>query len=250
MNGFLTVCKRELKSYFTTPLAYVFLVIFLVAIGFLTFNTGRFLGVGRFYENRQADMRVFFQAVPILFIFLAPCTAMRLWAEERRTGSIELLLTLPITPFQAVLGKFVAAWIFLAIALALTFPMPLTVCYLGSPDLGLIITGYLAAFLMAGAYLAIGSFFSALTKNQVISFILSVVACAFFYYAGLPSIMNLLASFLPAAIVKSIQAVSLLDHYESLLRGVIEIKDIIYFLGLIVAWILSCTIILNQTKAA
>ena len=171
MNSFLAVFKRELKSYFSTPLAYVFLVIFLFFSGYLTFRRG-------FYEVRQADMNLFFVNLPLLFVFMVPSTAMRLWAEERKGGTIELLFTLPITITQAVLGKFFAAWLFLGIALALTFPMVITVAYLGNPDVGLIFTGYLGSFLLAGGFLAIGCFFSAVSKNQVIAFVLSVVACA------------------------------------------------------------------------
>lgn len=153
MNGFWTVCKRELKGYFATPVAYVFLVIFLFFSGYLTFKRG-------FFEAGQADMWLFFSNLPLLFVFMVPSTAMRLWSEERRSGSIELLMSLPITVSQAVLGKFVAAWLFIGIALILTFPMPITVCYLGDPDIGLIITGYIGSFLMAGGFLAIGCFFS------------------------------------------------------------------------------------------
>ena len=152
MSGFKAVFKRELKSYFTTPIAYVFLVVFLFFSGYLTFKNG-------FFEIRQADMTAFFVNMPLLFAFLVPATAMRLWAEERKTGSIELLFTLPITVMQAVLGKFFAAWVFLLIALALTFPMVITVFYLGWPDVGLIITGYLGSILMAGGFLAVGCFF-------------------------------------------------------------------------------------------
>ena len=243
MNGFWAVCKRELKGYFVTPVAYVFLVIFLFFAGYLTFR-------GRFFETRQADMRLFFTHLPLLFVFMVPCTAMRLWAEERKTGSIELLLTLPITVTQAVLGKFIAAWIFLGLALLLTFPMPLTVAYLGDPDLGLIITGYISAMLMAGAYLSIGCFFSALSKNQVISFILAVVACAVLVYLGLPSTLNYLSAFLPAGLVAALESMSFQTHFESLQKGVLEFKDLSYFILLIVGWIAACTIILEERKAA
>lgn len=244
MNGFWAVCKRELKGYFVTPVAYVFLVIFLFFSAYLTFEKGKF------YEARQADMRVFFSWLPWLFIFVAPATAMRLWSEDRKTGSIELLFTLPITTAQAVLGKFAAAWAFLGIALLLTAPMPITVCYLGNPDEGLIITGYLAAFLMAGAYLAIGCFFSALSKNQVISFILAVVACAILVSAGLPSTTNYLSAFLPAGLVRAFEQLSFQAHFDSMQRGVLEIKDVSYFILLIAGWIAACGIILNERKSA
>ena len=242
MNSFLAVFKRELKSYFTTPLAYVFLVIFLFFSGYLTFKEG-------FYEMRQADMRAFFMNLPLLFVFMVPSTAMRLWAEERKVGSIELLFTLPITITQAVLGKFFAAWLFLVIALALTFPMVITVCYLGEPDIGLIITGYLGSVLMAGGFLAIGCFFSALSKNQVISFVLSVVACAVLVFAGMPSTLNFVSTFLPAGMVSAIGNMSFQSHFESIQRGVLKFEDLSYFVLLIVGWIVACSIVLDDRKA-
>ena len=243
MNGFWAVCKRELKGYFATPVAYVFLVMFLFFSGYLTFK-------GRFFENRQADMLAFFANMPLLFVFLVPCTAMRLWSEERKSGSIELLLTLPITVRQAVLGKFVAAWIFLGLALALTFPMPLTVEYLGDPDWGMIVTGYLGSFLMAGAYLAVGCFFSALSKNQVVSFILAVVACAVLMYVGWPSTINTLAAVMPMGVVKALADLSFQTHFESIQRGVLEFKDISFFVLLIAGWVAGCCVILEERKAA
>ena len=243
MNGFWAVFKRELKGYFATPVAYVFLVIFLFFSGYLTFKQG-------FFEIRQADMRAFFSNLPLLFVFMVPSTAMRLWAEERKTGSIELLLTLPITVTQAVLAKFFAAWCFLGIALILTFPMPVTVCYLGDPDKGLIITGYIGSFLMAGGFLAIGSFFSAVTKNQVISFILSVVACAILLYAGMPTTLSYLSTVLPAGLVGAVESLSFQAHFDSVLKGVIEFKDISYFVILIVGSIWACSVILDERKAS
>ncbi len=242
MNSFLAVFKRELKSYFTTPLAYVFLVIFLFFSGYLTFKQG-------FYEMRQADMRAFFMNLPLLFVFMVPSTAMRLWAEERKVGSIELLFTLPITITQAVLGKFFAAWLFLGIALALTFPMVITVCYLGEPDIGLIITGYLGSFLMAGGFLAIGCFFSAVSKNQVISFVLSVVACAVLVFAGMPTTLNYVSTFLPAGLVSAIENMSFQAHFESIQRGVLKSEDLSYFILLIIGWIAACSIVLDERKA-
>jgi len=243
MNSFSAVFKRELKSYFTTPLAYVFLVFFLFLSGYLTFRDG-------FYVMRQADMRTFFMNLPLLFIFMVPSTAMRLWAEERKSGSIELLFSLPITITQAVLGKFFAAWLFLTIALALTFPMVITVCYLGDPDIGLIITGYIGSILMAGGFLAVGCFFSTLSKNQVISFILSVFACGILVYAGRPTTLNYLSNFLPASLVSAFEGMSFQIHFESIQKGVLKFKDLSYFVLLIVGWIAACTIVLDQTKAS
>jgi ABC-2 type transport system permease protein len=242
MSGFKAVFKRELKSYFTTPIAYVFLVVFLFFSGYLTFKNG-------FFEIRQADMTAFFVNMPLLFAFLVPATAMRLWAEERKTGSIELLFTLPITVMQAVLGKFFAAWVFLLIALALTFPMVITVFYLGRPDLGLIITGYLGSILMAGGFLAVGCFFSALSKNQVISFVLSVVACAVLVFAGVPTTMNYLSTFLPAGLVTAVGNMSFETHFESIQKGVLELRDVSYFLFLIVGWVAACAVVLEERKA-
>jgi len=242
MCSFWAVFKRELKSYFTTPVAYVFLVIFLFFSGYLTFRQG-------FFEARQADMYAFFMNLPLLFIFMVPSVAMRLWSEERKSGSIEILLTLPVTITQAVLGKFFAAWFFLLIALLLTIPMPITICILGEPDIGLIITGYLGSLLMAGGFLSIGCFFSAVSKNQVISFILSVVACAILVFAGMPTTMNYLTTFLPVNLVGAIGTMSFRTHFESIQRGVLEFKDISYFLLLIVGWIIASGIILDERKA-
>lgn len=243
MNGFCSVFKRELKGYFATPVAYVFLVIFLFFAGYLTFKQG-------FFEIRQADLRTFFMNLPLLFIFMVPSTAMRMWSEERRSGSVELLFTLPITVSQAVLGKFFAGWAFLGIALLLTFPIPATVIYLGDPDMGLVITGYIGSFLMGGAFLAIGSFFSALSKNQVISFILSVSACAILVYAGMPTTLNYLSTVLPAGVVSTVESFSIQDHFDSILKGVLEFRDLSYFLLLIVGWIWASSVILNERKAS
>ena len=242
MSSFQAVFRREFKSYFTTPVAYVFLIIFLFFSGYLTFKQG-------FFAIRQADMNTFFMNMPLLFVFLVPATAMRLWAEERRVGSIELLLTLPVTVTQAVLGKFCAAWLFIIIALALTFPMVITVCFLGDPDAGLIITGYLGTVLMAGAFISIGSFFSAISKNQVISFVLSVVACAVLVFAGMPTTLNYLATFLPAGLVSAIGTMSLQTHFESIQKGLLEFKDFSYFILLIIGWIAASSIILDERKA-
>lgn len=243
MNSFWAVFKRELKSYFTTPVAYVFLVIFLFFAGYLTFKQG-------FYEARQADLQPFFLNLPLLFVFMVPSTAMRLWAEERKVGSVELLFTLPVTITQAVLGKFFAAWVFIAIALALTFPMVLTVAYLGDPDGGLIAMGYLGGFLMAGGFLAIGCFFSALSKNQVIAFVLSVVACAVLVFAGMPTTLNYLSTFLPKGLVSAVEGMSFQVHFESMQKGILQFKDLAYFLVLIVGWIAACTVILDERKAS
>lgn len=243
MKGFKSVFRREFKAYFTTPVAYVFLVIFLFFSGYLTFKQG-------FFEAGQADMNAFFVNLPLLFVFMVPSTAMRLWAEERRSGSIELLFTLPVTVTGAVLGKFFAAWAFLGIALLLTFPMPFTVGYLGDPDWGPIFTGYLGSFFLAGGFLAIGSFFSALSKNQVISFILSVVACAVLVFAGLPTTLNYLSSFLPDGMVSIVEQLSFQEHFRSIRQGVLLLSDISYFLILIAGWVAASIVLLNERRAS
>ncbi len=243
MKACLAVFKRELKSYFATPIAYVFLVVFLVIAGYMPFKQG-------FFEYRQADLQLFFRILPFLLVFMVPCVAMRLWAEERKSGSIELLFTLPITTTQAVLGKFFAAWFFLLIALLLTITMPLTVIYLGHPDIGLIITGYLGAILMVGGFLAVGCFFSALTKNQIISAILSAATLLVLVYAGMPTTLNYLAGFLPASFVSAVEGMSSLVHFESIQKGLIQLKDISYFVFLIIGWIVACIIVLDERKAA
>ena len=195
-------------------------------------------------------MQAFFMNMPLLFIFLVPATSMRLWSDERRIGSIELLLTLPITVSQAVLGKFFAAWLFLIIALALTFPMVITVAYLGDPDGSLIIMGYLGSVLMAGGFLSIGCFFSAVSKNQVISFVLSVVACAILVYVGMPTTLNYLSTFLPIGLVSVVGSMSLQSHFESLQKGVLEFSDISYFILLIIGWIAACSFMLDERKTS
>ena len=242
MSAFTSVYKREIKSYFATPVAYVFLVIFLFFSGFLTFQEG-------FFAQRQASMRLFFQNMPLLFLFLVPAIAMRLWAEERRSNSIELLFSLPVTVRQAVLAKFFAAWTVLALALALTFPMVLTVTYLGNPDPGPIVTGYLGSFLLAGAYLAIGSCFSALSRNQVIAFILAVVACGAFLYAGSPRVMRFIAGF-SGALANAMELLSFQSRFDSIQRGVVELRDLALFGLLIVGWLWANVLILEERKAA
>jgi ABC-2 type transport system permease protein len=239
----LSVLKREVKGYFTTPVAYVFLVIFLFFSSFLTFQNG-------FYEARQATLVAFFTNLPRLFLFLVPAIAMRLWAEERRTNSIELLLTLPITVTQAVLGKFLAAWAVLGIALALTFPLVITVAWLGAPDAGPIATGYLASLLLAGVYLAIGSFFSALTRNQVVAFILAVVACGVFLFAGSPRALNYVSGALPMPLVGAMSALSFQSQFESLLRGVLGVGNLLFFVVLIAGSLWANVVVLEERRAA
>src|SRR5215510_9156009 len=186
MRNVLTIFRRELAGYFATPLAYVFIVIFLVMAGVFTFF------VGNFFERGQADLQSFFTFHPWLYIVLIPALAMRLWAEERRSGTIELFLTLPIRMTEAVLGKFLAAWCFAGIALALTFPFWITVNFLGRPDNGVILASYLGSWLMAGALLAIGACVSAMTKNQVIAFVVTAAIALLFSVAGSSMVLGIL----------------------------------------------------------
>ncbi len=239
-----TIFKKELKSYFNTPLGYIFLVIFLFALGYSTFEPGR----GGFFQLRQADLSSFFKYIPWLFIFLIPAVTMRLWAEEKKSGTIELLLTLPVTVKDAVLGKFLAAWAFLGIALLCTFPMVFTVSYLGNPDYGVIFLGYLGAFLLAGSFLAIGNFFSALTKNQVVSFILSIVFCYLFFMAGSPPTLEFLSSLAPTYFVNLFESLSVLNHFNSISSGVIAIGDVWFYATLIVGWIFGSIVLLTDKK--
>ena len=221
------VCRRELSSYFGAPVAYVFIVIFLLLIGFFTFN------VSGFFEVGQADLRGFFQWHPWMYMFLIPAVGMRLWAEERRLGTIELVLTLPLTVAEVILGKFLAAWLFIGAALVLTFPMVLTVLYLGDPDLGPIVCGYMGSFLMAGAFLSVGSMTSSLTRSQVISFILAVVVCLFFILAGYPPVTAILSGWAPLWLVNLVSELSFLTHFMSMERGVIDLRDLVYFFSVI-----------------
>lgn len=237
------IMRRELASYFTTPVAYVFIVIFLVLAGAFTFY------LGGFFERGQADLLPFFNFHPWLYLFLVPALSMRLWSEERKSGSIELLMTLPLRRSEAVLGKFLAAWLFTGIALALTFPIWLTVNYLGAPDNGAILTGYLGSLLMAGGFLAIGACISATTRNQVIAFILTVVVCFAFLLAGFPLVLDLFSGWAPGFLVDAIASLSFLTHFESLSRGVIELRDLLYFVLVIGTWLTANAIVLDIKKA-
>ena len=237
------IMRRELASYFATPLAYVFILIFLVLAGSFTFY------LGGFYERGQADLDPFFTFHPWLYLFLIPAISMRLWAEERKSGTIELLLTQPVTLWDAVLGKFLAAWLFTALALALTFPLWLTVNYLGKPDNGAILAAYLGSLLLAGGFLAIGSCMSALTRNQVVAFILAVVACFAFLLAGFPMVLDLFRSWAPQVLVDAVASLSFLTHFESIAKGVIDLRDLLYFAMLIGFFLLATAIALELRKA-
>ncbi|MET0661262.1 MAG: ABC transporter permease subunit [Steroidobacteraceae bacterium] len=243
MDKFKALFRREFASYFATPLALVFIVIFLLLSGVFAFS------MGGFYERGQADLAPFFQFHPWLYLFLIPALSMRLWAEERKSGSIELLMTLPVTTWQTVLGKFVAAWCFAGVALALTFPIWITVNYLGDPDNGAILAAYCGSFLMAGGFLAIGACLSAVTRNQVIAFILTVVVCFLFLLSGFPFVLSVFAGWAPQVLIDAIASLSFLTHFQSISKGVIDLRDLIYFATTIGVWLVANTIVLDMKKA-
>lgn len=243
MRNVALITTRELRAYFATPLAYIFIVIFLILAGTLTFMVGGWLGRG------QADLQPFFTFHPWLYLFLVPALSMRLWAEERRGGTIELFLTLPITMTQAVLGKFLAAWIFTAIALALTFPLWLTVSYLGQPDHGVILASYIGSLLMAGAFLAVGAMVSATTKNQVIAFVVTTAVLFVFTLAGSSVVLDVVRGWAPAIVVEIVAGFGFLTHFQSIARGVIDLRDAIFFLSVIVLALAANALIVDLKKA-
>ncbi|HET7266864.1 MAG TPA: ABC transporter permease subunit [Oleiagrimonas sp.] len=244
MSAVFAVMRRELRSYFVTPLAWVFSVIFLILAAALTFY------LGHFYERGQADLQPFFNFHPWLYLFLVPALSMQMWAEERKRGTLELLLTLPITATQAMLGKFFAAWMFVALVLALTFPIWLTVNYLGDPDNGVILAGYLGSLLMAGAYLAVGCCMSTLTRSQVVAFVLTAAVCFLLLLAGQPLVMDAASGFLPAPLVQAVADMSFLEHFAAIARGVLDVRDMIYFVLSIVFWLAAGVIMLNMRRAS
>ena len=244
MNAIVTVARRELQQYFSTPLAYVFLVIFLILCSVFTFYIGNFFGRG------QADLVSFFMFHPWLFLFLIPALAMRLWAEERKTGTIELLLTMPLTTTQVVIGKFLATWLFIGMALALTFPLWVTVNVLGEPDNGVIAISYLASFLLAAPYLAISVCMSSLTRNQVIAFVLSVAMCLLFMLSGFNAVTDLVTGWAPLWLVDTVQSFSFLTHYTSqMIKGVVSLKNIVFFTALTAFFLFANVIMIEQNKA-
>jgi ABC-2 type transport system permease protein len=242
MRPALIVARRELAGYFATPVAYVFIVIFLVLAGALTFT------LGNFFARGQADLIPFFSFVPWLFLFLVPALTMRLWAEERRLGTIELLLTLPLAQWQAVLGKFLAAWAFCAIALALTFPLWITVNILGEPDNGVILSGYLGCLMVAGAYLAVGAAVSALTRNQVVAFVLAVAICFVFAAAGSPVVTEFLTDRLPV-LAEIARALSVGERFNGFTRGVVALRDIVFFGSFMGFFLFLNAVVLDHRKA-
>ncbi len=236
------ICRRELAAYFTSPLAYVFIVIFLVLAGALTFF------VGGFFERGQADLGSFFQFHPWLYLLLVPSVGMRLWAEERKSGTIELLMTLPITAGEAVAGKFLAAWLFAGIALALTFPLWITVNYLGSPDNGIIAAAYLGSWLMAGGFLALSSCASALTRNQVIAFVLGASLGFVFLMSGVDLVQALVRGWLPPLIVDTIAGFSFLSNFDGLAKGLVDLRTVVFFLSLIAVGLIVNTAIVEARR--
>lgn len=243
MSVALSLFRREFASYFVTPVAYVFIVIFLALLGAMTFF------LGSFFERGEADLAPFFAFHTWLYLLLIPAISMRLWSDERKTGTIELLLTLPVSATQAVIAKFLAAWAFAAIALALTFPIWITVSYLGDPDNGVIVTGYLGSLVMAGAYLSIGSCFSAASKNQVIAFVLAVLACLLFTVAGTSLVLNFISGWAPPIVLEVVSSLSFIANFDAISKGVLDLVNLIYFVSVIALFLFINVILVNLLKA-
>lgn len=242
MNGTLAVFRRELAGYFATPVAYVFIVGFLLLSGIFTFY------VGGLFERGQADLKPFFNFHPWLYVVLMPAVAMRLWAEERRSGTVELLLTLPVDVGGVVLGKFLAAWVFAALALALTFPVWITVNVLGRPDNGVILAGYVGSLFMAGGYLAICACLSALTRNQVVAFVASIVVCLLFTVAGSPIVLDALAGWAPRVLLDAVASFSFLTRFTAISDGVIDLRDVVFFGSLIAVWLFANVLAVDRAR--
>ena len=243
MRNLRVIAKRELRSYFSTPLAYVFIVIFLALTGAFSFY------IGQFFQRGQADLTSFFGYHPWLYLLLVPAVAMRLWAEERKTGTVEQLMTLPISTTEAVLGKFFAAWAFIGLALVLTFPMWITVNLLGDPDNGVVLASYLGSLVMAGAFLAIGSCISALTKNQVIAFIVSATVCFIFTMSGMGLVLNFFQGWAPRALIDLVASLSFLTHFQAITKGVIDFRDLVFFFSMIAFWLSANVVIVDLKRA-
>lgn len=243
MGNLSIILKRELGSYFATPLAFIFIAIFLIANGIFTFE------FGGFYLRGQADLYPFFSFHPWLYLFMIPAIAMTLWADERKTGTIELLLTLPVKLSDAVLGKFLAAWVLTGIALLLTFPLWITVNYLGEPDNGVIFAAYLGSWFMAGGFLAIGSCMSACTRNSVIAFILTVSICFLFVIMGSPILLQAFPAWVPQFLVEAFTAMGFLTHFDAIAKGVLDIRDVLFFAVFIVSWLIASAIVIQIKKA-
>lgn len=243
MKNIKALTKSEIGGYLVSPAAYVFVIIFLLLSGAFTFL------LGRFFESGQASLNGFFMWHPWLYLFLVPAAGMHLWSEERRSGTIELLFTMPVTPAECIISKFLAAWGFIAVALFCTFPVVLTVLYLGQPDLGAVFTGYLGSILMAGAYLAITSFTSALTRSQVVSFIISVVICLTLIFIGWPPITDTLVNWAPRGLIDFFASLSVMSHFESIQRGVIDSRDVLYYFSVIGFFLFLTSITLKNHRS-
>jgi ABC-2 type transport system permease protein len=237
------IIRRELTSTFTSPVAYVFLVIFLLLNGFFTFTAGGF------FERGEASLASFFMWHPWLYLVLVPAVGMRVWAEERRAGTLELLLTMPIAAWQAIVAKFLASWIFLAVGLALTFPVVITVNVLGDPDNGQIFTGYVGSLLLAGAYLAITCMTSAMTRNQVVAFIVSVVLCLFLILAGFNPITDLLTRWASPGFVDAVASFSVMTHFDGFQKGVISLRVTVFFLSAVAFALFATGVVLRYYRA-
>jgi ABC-2 type transport system permease protein len=244
MSNVLAIFRRELQGYFATPVAYVFIIIFVALTAALPFY------LGAFFDRREATLESFFTFHPWLYLLLIPAIAMRLWAEERKTGTVELLMTLPVSTAEAVLGKFLAAWVFVAIALALTFPMWITVNILGQPDNGVIVASYLGSLLMAGAFLAIGSCMSALTRNQVVAFILAAAVCFLFTMSGLDLVLETARRLTPEPVVGFVAGLSFLSHFNAITKGLIDLRDVVFFVSMIAFWLFASVVAVDAKRAA
>jgi ABC-2 type transport system permease protein len=242
MSPIAAVARRELRSYFVTPVAYVFLVIFLVLSGILTFYAGDF------YDRQQADLQPFFVMHPWLYLVLVPAVSMRMWAEEAKGGTLELLLSLPLNLAQAMLGKFLAAWLFVGLALVLTFPIWITVNYLGSPDNGVIFAGYIGSWLMAGSFLAIGACLSAVTQSQVVAFVLTVVVCFLLILVGQPQVMEFFQGTVPRKLINGLAHLSMMRHFEAISRGVLDLRDLLFFVLSMAAWLTAGVLVLDLKR--
>lgn len=246
LTGFGPVFKRELQAYFSSPLGFIFIIIFLLASGYLTVSRD----FGRFLELRQASLDPFFRFIPWIFVVLVPAVAMRLWSEERKSGTVELLLTLPVTLRGAYLGKFMAGWSFLALSLVLTAPVAIQAERLGNPDWAVILTGYLGCLLVAGAYLAVGMAFSAMTRSQVVAFILGVAGCVVFLLVGLPQTQQVVAGLLGGWVEQVVASLSVVDHFDSLTRGLLQLQTVLFFAIFTVGWLAVGMLVLDETKAS
>jgi len=243
MTAVSSIFRREFASYFATPLAAVFIIIFLLLAGAFTFF------LGDFFETGQADLQAFFRFHPWLYLLLVPAVAMGLWAEERKSGTLELLLTQPVSLWQAVLGKFFAAWAFVGLALVLTFPIWITVNWLGDPDNGVVLASYLGSWMMAGGFLAVGSCLSAATRSQVVAFIVTVLVCLLLLLAGFPLTLDPLRAIAPQAVVDAVSGLSFLTHFQAITRGVLDLRDVLYFLLTIAAWLFATVLVIEIKKA-